>query len=85
MYYACMVALQIRDVPEDVRRTLAEQAARRGQSLQAFLLNLVSDEARRASNLAVLGRFADRTDGSALSAAEMVRSLDEARAERDRR
>jgi plasmid stability protein len=28
-----MVALQIRDVPDDIRQTLADRAAARGQSL----------------------------------------------------
>ncbi|MGH3843031.1 MAG: hypothetical protein ACRDS0_16525 [Pseudonocardiaceae bacterium] len=64
-----MVASQIRDVPEDV---LAQRARARGQSLQAFLLWLVEQEARRSRNLAVLDRFADRTDGSRLPAAEVV-------------
>jgi len=40
------VALQIRDVPDDIRDTLAAQASSRGQSLQAFLLGLVTQEAR---------------------------------------
>lgn len=58
-----MVALQIRDVPEDVRAVLAERASSRGQSLQAFLLALVQAEAKRARNAAVLARFAKRADG----------------------
>jgi len=78
-----MVALQIRDVPDDVRQTLAEQASRRGQSLQSFLLTLVTDEASRSANVAILARFADRNDGSALSSAEMIHTIDHARAERD--
>ena len=41
-----MVALQIRDVPDDVHQTLSGRAAARGQSLQSFLLTLVIDEAR---------------------------------------
>lgn len=77
-----MVALQIRDVPEDVRQSLSEQAAVRGQSLQAYLLRLVTDEARRVGNLAVLERFADRRDGSQFAAADVIAALDEARAER---
>ncbi len=48
------MALQIRDVPEDIRQALADRAAARGQSLQAFLLMLVTDEARRSGNLAFL-------------------------------
>lgn len=78
-----MVALQIRDVPEDVRRTLAERARTRGQSLQAFLLAVVTDEARRSANLALLGGFDGRHDGSRLSVADATDALDQARAERD--
>lgn len=78
-----MVALQIRDVPDDIRRTLAERAAARGQSLQSFLLALVSDEARRSTNLALLERFSARRDGSQLSTEQVTESLDQARAKRD--
>lgn len=78
-----MVALQIRDVPDDVRQTLADRALARGQSLQAFLLTLVEDEARRSTNLALLDRFAGRDDGSRLSADEATDTLDGARADRD--
>lgn len=78
-----MVALQIRDVPADVRDALAERARARGQSLQAFLLSLVEDEARRSVNLALLDRFSGRDDGSRLSAAEAIDALDSARASRE--
>jgi plasmid stability protein len=77
-----MVALQIRDVPEDVREALAARAHARGQSLQAFLLALVKDEVRRAANIPVLNRFADRADGSRLAAGEATDALDAARAGR---
>lgn len=80
-----MVALQIRDVPDDVRQSLAELAAARGQSLQSYLLTLVTDEARRSTNLALLSRFGARQDGSVMSAADAVAALDEARADRDSR
>jgi antitoxin FitA len=80
-----MVALQIRDVPDDVRLALAQRAAGQGQSLQSFLLALVSKEAARSANAAVMGSFAQRTDGSRLSAAELTQALDLARAERDGR
>ena len=46
--------LLIRGVPDDVREVLAERAARRGQSLQAYLLDLVSADARRNANLPLL-------------------------------
>jgi hypothetical protein len=79
-----MVALQIRDVPGDVRQTLADSAARRGQSLQAFLLTLVTDEAKRSANVAMLKRFTHRQDGSSLTAADLSLAVDHARAERER-
>ena len=78
-----MVALQIRDVPEDVRDTLVERARSQGQSLQAFLLALVEAEARRSRNRAVLARFDSRSDGSRVSAAETADELRALRAERD--
>jgi antitoxin FitA len=59
-----MVALQIRDVPDDVRDALVAQARARGQSLQAYLLELVETQARRLRNTAVLDRFAARSDGA---------------------
>lgn len=65
-----MVALQIRDVPDDVRNALAERARERGQSLQAFLLTLVETEARRSHNAAVLSRIAKRSDGARTQAGE---------------
>lgn len=77
-----MVAVQIRGVPEDIRQTLADRAAARGQSLQAYLLAVVTAEARRSANLALLERFDDRHDGSHLSAAEVTDALDQVRAER---
>jgi len=78
-----MVALQIGDVPDDVRDTLAALARVRGQSLQAFLLSIVVNEARRSANAALLERFSERSDGSRLEPAEIVTALDEARSERD--
>lgn len=83
MYSACMVALQIRDVPDDVRDVLAEQAAARGQSLQAFLLTLVTEEARRARNIVLLQRFGARSDGIESATGDVVAALRAARAERE--
>jgi cytochrome P450 len=40
-----MPAITIRDVPEIVRDELAARAARRGQSLQAYLQELLADSA----------------------------------------
>lgn len=77
-----MVALQIRDVPEDVRDSLAEQAKARGQSLQAYLLDLVETQARRVRNAAVLDRFAGRSDGSRSLPGETSAELAEQRGQR---
>lgn len=78
-----MVALQIRDVPADVRDTLAERARRRGQSLQAYLLALVTDEADRSNNATLLERFHNRDDGTSIGPSDVTEALHAARAERD--
>jgi antitoxin FitA len=82
MHNACMVALQIRDVPEDVRDALVAQARMRGQSLQAYLLELVETQARRLRNTAVLDRFAGRTDGARSLPGETAAELAELRRRR---
>ncbi len=59
MYSACMVvALQIRDVPDDVRDAIAQRAALQGQSVQAYLLDLVQREARMLRNAEAFERTA---------------------------
>jgi len=58
-----MVALQIRDVPDAVHDALVAQARQRGQSLQAYLLELVRQQAQRGTNVALLNRFSGRDDG----------------------
>lgn len=50
------VALQIRDVPETLRDVLAAQAAARGQSLQAYLLDVVTREASFGSKVDMFWR-----------------------------
>jgi hypothetical protein len=80
---ACMVALQIRDVPERLRDRLSAVARRRGQSLQAYLFDVISEEARRQDNLAVLDRFAKGRYGTQLEPADVTNALRAARAERD--
>jgi len=75
--------MQIRDVPDGVRDTLAEQARRRGQSLQAYLLDLVETEARRSRNAAVLARLGQRSDGTRAGPGETAAELAVARRQRD--
>lgn len=55
-----MVAIQVRGVSEETRRLLAEEAERRGQSLQVFLADVLEREAASASNLAFLREVAAR-------------------------
>ena len=52
------VALQIRDVPEEVRDTIAQRAAEKGQSMQAFLLDLIVEEARVARVVSIFDDLA---------------------------
>ncbi|WP_163567435.1 hypothetical protein [Fodinicola feengrottensis] len=80
-----MVALQIRDVPIEVRDALAEQAQARGQSLQAFLLALVEREARRMRNMEILLQIDKQSGGSRLTAQEHAEIRTAERSERDRR
>lgn len=53
------VALQIRDVPEEVRDALASAAAERGQSLQAYLLEMIRREVRIRRNVDIIYSTAD--------------------------
>ncbi len=79
------VALTIRDVPEDVRDELAASARARGQSMQAYLLSVLGQQARFRRNLARLDEIADdlRRDGGAGD--DAPRAVDLIAAERARR
>lgn len=78
-----MVALQIRDVPDEVRDILTDRAREQGRSLQSYLLELVKEEAARADNLRILRRFEGRTDGSDDGMAGILRDRDADRAGRN--
>lgn len=73
------VTLTIRDVPEDVRDTLAREARERGQSLQAFLLSSLNRQASFGRNRQVLADIerdllaGDAADADAPDAAELIR------------
>ena len=76
-----MPSVQIKDVPPAVHGMLRRRAAAAGQSLQEYLLALLTREAGSATLDEVLDRAGSRAGGSA-PAKEAVRIL---RAERDRR
>jgi plasmid stability protein len=71
--------LQIRDVPDDVRRALKVRAAAQGESLNGYLLRLLTRDAARPTAREVFERVArrERADVS------VVEALDGARRERE--
>lgn len=72
--------LQVRNVPDETRRALKARAAARGESLNTYLLELVSREVARPTVGEVLERAARRTERAGASAVDV---LDSARSERD--
>ncbi len=77
-----MVALQIRDVPDDVRDALVERAREAGQSLQGFLLGVVVREASFTQNRAILAELDNWTTGTGVTGDDVLSALDTARSER---
>ncbi|HIW92440.1 MAG TPA: hypothetical protein H9870_12380 [Candidatus Corynebacterium avicola] len=79
------VNMQIRNVPEDVRDRIAERAAAKGQSIQAYLLDMVEREARFAGNAATFEITSDlRTPITVDDVVDMVRESRDNGAEVDR-
>lgn len=77
------VSLQIRDVPDEVRDTLAALATANGQSMQAYLLELVRREARTARNRTLFDRLAgQRVRGLAVD--DIVATIRQGRDDPDR-
>jgi plasmid stability protein len=75
------ILLQIRNVPDETRRILKARAAARGESLNAYLLEMINREVARPTVEEVLDRAARRAERSPVSALD---ALSAARAERDR-
>lgn len=75
--------IQIRNVPDDVHRTLKARAAKQGMSLSEYLLAEVTDLARLPTLEEHVERVRSRSmEDLGSSAAELIR---EAREERERR
>jgi len=72
--------LQIRNVPDDARRALKARAAARGESLNAYLLDLINREVARPTVSEVLKRASRRAERTEVSAIDVV---DAARMGRD--
>lgn len=80
-----MVSIQVRDVPEQVRDTLAEVARSRGQSMQVYLLALLEEDARSARNVMLLRQVRQAGRGYVAAPGETAQELGAIRAERDQR
>jgi plasmid stability protein len=72
--------LQVRGVPDEARRVLKARAAARGQSLNAYMLDVIDREVARPTVAEVLERAAGRAERATESAVDAVRA---ARAERE--
>ena len=72
--------LQIRNVPDEARRALKARAAARGESLNTYLLEVLTREVARPTVGEVLERAQRRAERARSSALEV---LDAARAERE--
>jgi plasmid stability protein len=78
----CMGHIQIRNVPEDVHRTLKSRAAVKGMSLSEYLLAEVTELAEHPTLDELVARIRSRPMiRPKVSNAELIR---EARAERER-
>lgn len=79
-----MTNVQVRDVPADVLDALKKLAAKRQQSLQGYLLDLLKAEAAVETNRAIFEEAAADAAGYAADADETAESVRQARQERDR-
>ena len=78
-----MATIHVRDVPEDTLTTLKVRAARAGQSLQSYILQLLTSEAALLppSEAAEEARaIASRGDVTADDITDVIREMREARA-----
>ena len=76
-----MPSIQIKDVPAPVHATLRRRAAAAGQSLQEYLLERLTEDARTPTLEEVLDRAGGRAGGN-VALKDAVRVV---RADRDRR
>lgn len=59
-----MPSIQVKDVPDDVHAVLRRRAAHAGKSLQEYLLDRLSDDARMPTLDEVLDRAGARAGGT---------------------
>lgn len=74
------VMIQIRNVPDDIHRTLKSRAAKAGLSLSDYLLGQIRETAERPTLEEMLERFRQQPEATfSISAADAIRE------ERDKR
>lgn len=71
--------LQIRNVPDEARRVLKARAAARGESLNTYLIHVLSSEVARPTVAEVLDRAAQRSERATRSAVYVVEEARERR------
>jgi uncharacterized protein (DUF1778 family) len=76
-----MPAITIRDVPEPDLLNLKRKAAAAGKSLQTFLLDVISREAKTATLAEVMDRM-ERQASAELSTSDILEAIDGARERR---
>jgi len=76
MHNGCMpsVLLQIRGVSTETRDILAGRAARHGQSLTAYLRDLLEREAATSELEEVFARVDRRSETSTISSVDLIRA-----------
>ncbi len=62
-YSSDVPSIQVKDVPDEVHAVLRRRAAAAGQSLQEYLLALLSDQAQTPTLTEVFERVGHRTGG----------------------
>lgn len=83
-YSACMPAITIRNVPQEVRDELAARAARAGRSLQEHLRLELIELATRRDNAELIRRVRERKAryGVEMTGDEIVEAIREGREQR---
>lgn len=64
--------LQVRNVPDDVRRALEARAVANGESLNSYLLRLLGRDAARPTAREVFERAAQRPERAGVSVVEVL-------------
>ncbi|WP_045878175.1 hypothetical protein [Pseudofrankia sp. DC12] len=73
-----MTAITIRDVPDPALEALKLKAAQTGRSLQAYLLDLVTRDARTPTLADMMARL-DRETRTELATSDILAAIDEGR------